>query len=68
MGLKARIWAWRLKIWSGGLDFGLELGLRLEFGPGGWVLGLKARGGTEKKKEKFPLCESIGHRPIRKKK
>ena len=40
------------------------MGLRLEFGPGGWVLGLKARGGTEKKKEKFPLCESIRHWPL----
>ena len=32
-------------------------------------MGVKARGGTKKKEkekeEKFPLCESIGHRPLR---
>ena len=33
-------------------------------------MGVKARGGTEeeeeeKKEEKIPLCESIGHRPLR---
>ena len=56
MGLEAGIWAWRLG-----------------FGPRGWDLGHKAeRGGTEKddkkkekEEEKFPLCESIGHRPLR---
>ena len=32
-----------------------------------WPLRLEAGGGTleEKEKEKIPLCESIGHRPLR---
>ena len=54
---------------------GLEAGIwasRLGFGPRGWDLGHKAEsgGGTEKEEkekeeEKFALCESIGHRPLR---
>ena len=58
-----------------GWDLGLEAGiwaLRLGFGPRGWDLAHKAEsgGGTEKEEkkekeeEKFPLCESIGHRPL----
>ena len=46
--------------------------MRLGFEPGGWDLGLEARiwalrGGTleEEEEEKIPLCESIGHRPLR---
>ena len=63
MGLEAGILALRLKFEPGGLGLGLETGIwasRLGFWP-------KSRGGMEKKeeKEKFPLCESIGHRPLR---
>ena len=46
-------------------DLGLKAGTwasRLRYGPGGG-------GGSEKEKEeekeKIPLCESIGHRPLR---
>ena len=50
--------------------------MRLGFEPLGWDLSLEAEiglrlglkgGGTLKKKikEKFPLCESIGHWPLR---
>ena len=50
---------------------GLEAGIwasRLRYGPGGWGEG--GRGAEEEKKEKekeekIPMCESIGHRPLR---
>ena len=73
MGLKDRILAIR---W----DLGLEVGIwtsRLGFGPQGWYMGFKAEiwawrwgGVTEEEEEKeeeekTPLCESIGHRPLR---
>ena len=61
MGLEAEILALRLKFEPGAWGLGLKTGiwaLRMGFWPKGW------RGGTLKK-EKFPLCESIGHRPLR---
>ena len=80
MGLEARIWASRLGFGPQGLDLDLEAWIwvsRLGFRPQGRDLGLEAksggRGGTKKKEkekekekeEKFLLCESIGHRPLR---
>ena len=60
MGLETGIWP---RDWNLGLETGIWA-KRVGFGPEG-------RGGTEEKKEeeeekeKFPLCESIGHRPLR---
>ena len=79
MGLDDGIWALRLGFRPGSLDLGLEaeiLALRLKFETGGWVwvsrLGFGPQGcffGQKvkkvKKEEKFPLYESIGHRPLR---
>ena len=41
--------------------------MRLRYGPGGWGAGTKKEEKEEEKeeKEKIPLCESIGHRPLR---
>ena len=47
------------------------LAWRMEIGPLGWVVGLEAGGGMQKEEEKekkkkiFPMCESIGHWPLR---
>ena len=46
---------------------GLEAGIwgsRLRYGPGGGGGGTEEEE-EEKEKEKIPLCESIGHRPLR---
>ena len=65
-GLLAGIWILRLKYGPQGWDLGLKAGIwasRLRYGPSAW-----RRGGTKKeeeKDEKIPLCESIGHRPLR---
>ena len=74
MGFEDGIWASRLGFGPQGWDLGLEVGIwasRLGFGPRGWALGLRAWGGVmekeeeEEEEEKFPLCESIGHWPLR---
>ena len=54
---------------AGHLETGIWA-LGLGFGPQGWDIGLEAeiwawRWGRETKKEKIPLCESIGHRTLR---
>ena len=74
MGLETEIWALSLEfeIWVG------IWALRLGFAEGDWKMDFWARirplrleagrGGVRLKKEmkeKFPLCESIGHRPLR---
>ena len=69
LGFKARIWALRLGFGPQGWDLGLKAGI--------WALRLGLsleRGGTyggdgeeeeEEGGEISPLCESIGHRPLR---
>ena len=55
MSLKAKFWARRLELEPHGYILSLEgwnLGLEARF----WVSRLNLRGGTEEKKEKFPLC------------
>ena len=56
MSLGAEVWASRLELGA----------LSLGFGPQCWNLELEVGGGHEEGEggeEKFPLCESIGHRP-----
>ena len=75
--LKAQVPALRPKshLLGPNLKPGGNWALRLGFGPRGWDMGFEAEiwawrlGGTkrkekEKKTEKIPLCESIGHRPF----
>ena len=63
MGLEAEILALRLKFEPRGWGLGLQTGiwaLRMGF----WPKGLGGVTLKKKKKEKFPLFESIGHRPL----
>ena len=59
MGLKVRIWASTLGSGPQGRDMGLEAEI--------WARRLGGAKEKEKKekKEKIPLCESIGHRLLR---
>ena len=55
-----------LRGWNLGLEVRIWT-LRLGFEPHNWDMSFEGGGRTEEKKEeeKFLLCESIGHRPLR---
>ena len=59
MGLEVGIWASRLGFGPQGMDMGLEAEIWA------WRLEVGTKKEKEKEKEKIPLCESIGHRPLR---
>ena len=67
MGLKTGIWASRLEFGPQGWDLGLKAGiLALRLGSESEGRGTEEKEKKEEKKEeKFLLCESIGHRPLR---
>ena len=67
LGLGVGIWALRVGFGPQDWDLGLEAEIWaswLRYGPGGWGRGVRRRRRRRRRKN-FPICESIGHRPLR---